>query len=425
MSILSGALTSAKYGNYDDDDDEDGDYTLEESNFFTIGQPTCREDYSCLGCPLNFNRTVFQADDSWDCPQKARSKNVLRGKQQYTRKVVYLLRNPFDILVERMNKENLGSDLDTERRQGLDRDDNPERQMDQMMKQSNQKGKTFKEKSLRNNPQGLLEWCKQVDQDYYDRAMAKSGTGMEASLAVLLKRQNKISVSPSLVPSLLPCHTEWYRYVQWHNTLVEVLRESKLPFSILYAEDLQHVLQNAGNDWRMAQQENNSFRELLQSLQRYTIDSTDLQINDIIRWLQDQRQERAFDQFLSTTVVDFTSYFDVETASRVAKFVKDVASPECWSLLHHYFEPWIEKYPGQKVENIVEWKEKESGIDLSNPTEIEEQASGKAAPEDDLVRIDKSNISETIDGEIIEGPRVVWLLSYPNSVSQLEAISNS
>ena len=70
-----------------------------------------------------------------------------------------------------------------------------------------------------NDSKGFLRWCKLQDDAYIKKNEESYGKDLYMTLA------------------LIPCHAEFYKYVQWHNAAFEVISEMEIPSLILHYED--------------------------------------------------------------------------------------------------------------------------------------------------------------------------------------------
>jgi len=185
-------------------------------------------------------------------------------------KAVHLFRNPFDNLVARMHHG---------------------------IKKRSAMPKWREAPRLRNKlalfeetPEGFIEWCSYLDKIFVgdvDQLMKRLGIAKE-------------------VYRNLPCKTELFRYVQWHNNAIKVLDRLHIPVHVLYYEDY-------------TTRYNITVQELFKFLELEAVHSNSpfLPGKTYGRVYTDQYQQKA------------------------TNFVRAVASPKCWSLIRHYFEPWL------------------------------------------------------------------------------------
>jgi len=223
-------------------------------------------------------------------------------------KAIHLFRNPFDNLVAR---EHLG------------------------IKRRRVKWK-WGEKRLskfKDTPSGVRAWCRHADHIF------------KGDMEELMKERG---VSKELY-SRLPCHTDWWRYVQWHNNAIEVLERMQIPVQLLYYEDYA-IKYNA----------------TVQQLFRF------LELESVHPNLP----------FEPGKVYD--NVYNDEIRYAATEFVQAIASPACWKLIKHYFEPWLKSSEDDG--------QKESSEEFSTPI-----------ANNGYERTDRPR------------PYVAWLVSYPNS----------
>ena len=206
----------------------------------------------------------------YGCRAYSYNHSGVRDWQHYSnnlvRKAIHLVRNPFDNLVARKHL-------------GLSRRRN-------VTTWVNNYGEAFRETS-----EGMVTWCW-----YTDDLMAGE---METIMA-------QLGLAPNLWQDL-PCHTEWYRWVQWHNLAIEMVRRMDIPVHTVYYEDYAH-----------------NFKPT---------------VRGILHFLE-LKQEAPLVEFEVGKSYDFL--YDDHTAYQAAAFVRAVASPECWGRIRHYFAQWTE-----------------------------------------------------------------------------------
>jgi hypothetical protein len=188
--------------------------------------------------------------------------------------------------------------------------------------------------------EGLAAWC-----HYFDERFADDERNSPLLDQSMLRQYQD-----------LPCRAEWFRYVQWHTLAIEVTKRRGLPVHTLYYED-------------------------------YTSDYNGT-VQQLFDFLELPILQEPLSFHAGKTYID---YYDPKDARKAAHFVRDMATPETWLLLRHYFTDWLdasELSPKQQL--------------LSN----------------DVVVADKTN-----------RPAVVWLMSFPNSgtsytITNTEHMSN-
>lgn len=139
-----------------------------------------------------------------------------------------------------------------------------------------------------NDQQGLEAWC-----SYLDRTFAAQEA--ESPLQQILRIQYKD----------LPCHAEWFRYVQWHNRAYEVTR------------------QRLGVDVHYLFYEN------------YTT-NFDETVQEIFDFLHLPVRDTEPQPFYSGK--SYGNFYSENHARRAAHFVRRLALPPVWAKLKHYFK---------------------------------------------------------------------------------------
>lgn len=186
--------------------------------------------------------------------------------KQLINRAVHLFRSPFDNLVARMH-------LGIKRR----KDD---------FKWTEEQLAPFTDDLA-----GMKAWCKHAD------------SILQGDMAELMRARNV----PRQVWENLPCHTDWFRYVMWHNKAIEYLDSLGIPVHVLYYED-------------------------------YTTRYDDA-VKDLFEFLHLQQVNQT-DQFIPGKTYNYL--FEGNTGVVAMKFTKALASEKCWNLIKHYFNPWLE-----------------------------------------------------------------------------------
>jgi hypothetical protein len=179
-------------------------------------------------------------------------------------RVVHLVRSPFDNLVSRLHFER---------------------------KKWTYSGKHPKFlENFTDSKEGLAAWCRYIDD-------------------LRIKEENE---SHFLYPELLeqekavPCHAEFYRYIQWHNLAFEVARRKQLPTHVLFYENFT-----------------------------YNFDETVAQLLNFLE-LSAMAPAPVFYKHKQ-----YADYFEPQQYRAIARFVQELASPESWTALAHYVRPWL------------------------------------------------------------------------------------
>lgn len=228
-------------------------------------------------------------------------------------KIVHLIRNPFDNLVARLHM-------------GVNKREKRGEDKEELAKFSSSK-------------EGFRNWCKNFDEKYAQQE--KDSPLLDQSM---VKEYTD-----------LPCHAEWYRFVQWHNLAVEVAKKRDLPVHMLYYED-------------------------------YTT-RFNATVDGLLEFLELPVIQEPLDFIPGKTYQDF---YDVKDARLAARFVHELATPQVWLLLRHYFTDFLD----------------------------DTDATPKLPPASEL------------GVERATRPAVAWLMSFPNSgtsftISNTEHMSNS
>lgn len=184
-------------------------------------------------------------------------------------RAIHLIRNPFDNLVSRLHME---------RKNWAVRADGREEEI-----------KARLEEFTSDKP-GLKAWC-----TYIHLARAK-----EEEESRFYDAEIK-----SLVQNL-PCHSEFFRYVQWHNMAHEVTERLHLPTMTLFYENYTTNF-------------NQTVTDLLNFLELPTVNNAP--------------------EFI--TGKQYDTFFEPEECRTAATLAKMLASPKTWSSIRHYFENWL------------------------------------------------------------------------------------
>ena len=82
-----------------------------------------------------------------------------------------------------------------------------------------------KESSYPKSREGLLNWCRDYDDMY-----VKNSNSPYIIPEDVLKNSNDVF-----------CHTEFCKYIQWHNHAIQVIHDRNLPCNTIYAEDFSNT----------------------------------------------------------------------------------------------------------------------------------------------------------------------------------------
>lgn len=178
-------------------------------------------------------------------------------------KAVHLFRNPFDNIVARMH-------LAVKRREKL--------------------GRTSEHlPALENSKEGLDAWCLYLDTKY----TRDEGDYFSDEVKAYFDG--------------LPCHAEWYRYVQWHNHAFALTEKLDIPVHNLFYEDYTN---------------------------RY-----DETVADLLDFLETSPRRPPIDFYVGKT---YEVFFEEKHARKAAALVRALGSTETWGHTRHYFERYID-----------------------------------------------------------------------------------
>lgn len=253
------------------------------------------------------------------------------------KKAVHLVRNPFDNLVARMH---LGTG---KRSSSSNRNDQVGFITDDDAVASNNSQGAFNSSKA-----SFDNWCKTMDHK-------------------MAARENHSPLINHTFWNMykgLPCHAEWFRYFQWHNLALQVTRERlNLPtFYLFYHNYTDH------------------YEETISAL--YTF--LNLPVQPGVAPIE------------FSTGHDYASYYDDTSAILATRMAMDMASPELWKLIQHYFTPWIPRINEVSVDSAPAVV---MGDDDQAPT------AQAQAPVLDF----------QYDYRGKKNAQVAWLMSFPNS----------
>jgi hypothetical protein len=197
----------------------------------------------------------------------------LRSNYQHkdlVKSVIHLIRNPFDNVISRMHH---GMKI-RQKRIGF----------------SDEITHKFME-----SPEGVMRWCAISDKAFW----------MEREVPKTITNANKLRLIPFDVDLLLkvPCHSEFFRYVEWHNAAIRMIEEEKLPSMVVYYEDYE-------------------------TNYNQTVDS-------ILEFLDLSREAPPLPFKAGKTYRDL--FFPEETQRATKHLLKAMASKELWAILRRYF----------------------------------------------------------------------------------------
>mmetsp|Transcript_7241 Transcript_7241/g.9201 ORF Transcript_7241/g.9201 Transcript_7241/m.9201 type:complete len:368 (+) Transcript_7241:253-1356(+) len=147
-----------------------------------------------------------------DCLAARRALNLTNGTVVYEKvsydenlvgKAIHIIRDPLDNIVSRYHL---------------------------FLKMREKKGTVIElEQIYSNDKKGFRKWCKERDEAYVDE----------------LKEIVGMHVYDLLKP--IPCHADFYRYVQWHNLAFEVISNMEIPSIVLHYENYDSDFQDTKN----------------------------------------------------------------------------------------------------------------------------------------------------------------------------------
>jgi len=308
----------------------------------------------CRRADLNI-RLPALPDDTDHCYQTNR---YFWYSTQHILKVVHLLRNPYDNVVARMH---LGAQLRREEPERV-RISSRHRNLD------DSEVETFL-RQFNDTNEGVLAWCRYADDLFHDESSMYKEDGSFRGTPSEAHSVRNVSIPESTMSVLrrVPCHSEWFRYVQWHNLAVEMYK------SQIRMVDDAHVVY----------------------YEDYTnnLDATSREISTFLE--QPVLHEPL--KFIPGKV--YRHLFSEQDRLMIGRLVHQMATPDCWRLLKRYFGDL------QLDDNTA------GTLPLS---------SSAAAPTDTYVRdrTEQADEREPANGNETL-PKIVWLLSFPQSGSRL------
>jgi hypothetical protein len=170
-------------------------------------------------------------------------------------KAVHLYRNPFDNIVARMHlavhkRERKGDDVST----------------------------------FENSRDGLTAWCQYLDDKFY------------------MEEQKFFSTNVLQLFQNVPCHADWYRYVQWHNHAYIMTERLNLPVYNLFYEDYTH--------------------------------NYDITVKSLFQYLNVTPRQPSIDFYVGKS---YEVFFSEQHAKNAAILVQSLSLPQVWEQLKQYF----------------------------------------------------------------------------------------
>jgi len=169
----------------------------------------------CRRASINVRLPPADIENSERCKEKEKT---LYYDYRRVLKVVHLIRNPFDNVVARMH---LGVEL---RRKEPDR---VTKILSGKDYEDNDKVNTMLLKRFNDTVDGVLAWCTYVDELFHDaRSMVLSESGKFRGEPNEAHAKRNVTIPERLLRrmSIVPCHSEWFRYVQVRQTMLTMAR---------------------------------------------------------------------------------------------------------------------------------------------------------------------------------------------------------
>jgi len=304
-------------------------------------------------------------------------------------KVVHLVRNPYDNVVARMH---LGVQLRKQQRAAGGKDDY--RSANNVVDVSR----------FNDTLEGVRAWCEYVDEIFRDESSLyddKSEEEDDGDGATAFRGEpNPAGTSRNVtIPEKVwermrrvPCHSEWFRYAQWHNTALDMysapgkLRLVSPPLFVFY--------EDYGRD--------------LNGTSRAIAEYLELPFLAAGAGADDGSGNNSDPDDPPLSLLPFIGgktyghLFSDDDRYAIAELIRSLASRDCWELLlRRYFDDWFAAVPADEDED-----------DNADETKPIVKGSNSAYENDD----DDYNDDDSIPINT-NNTKVVWLLSFPQSVS--------
>ncbi|GKY92260.1 hypothetical protein MPSEU_000197100 [Mayamaea pseudoterrestris] len=229
----------------------------------------------CHHSTITYDVSSFQ----FGCMKSTVKRNCWTDRKFYdvnsVKKAVHLVRDPFDNIVARMHLHV------KERRKDKSV---PVQVLDQFTE----------------TREGLAAWCKYVDtmfQDIQSHDWEQENGGY-----------NQISNETMEQVLTVPCHSEWFRYTQWHNLTTALLDERLLERQVLYYEDYS-----------------SNFEQTVQRLADFMEQSI---VHESLPFIAGKT---------------YGHFYTDDEKKRIANLIFNLASKETWSVLSRYLEQYVDK----------------------------------------------------------------------------------
>ena len=189
-------------------------------------------------------------------------------------RAVHVIRNPFDNIVGRLHlatqhqRQRMGNTNDTTQQPTLEWVDEKDPHT------------------------ALLQWCDYLDRKYQSR------------------ERHVFSEEFMTKYGDIPCHAEWFRYIQWHNLATTVTTTEHLPVHYLWYD-------NYTTHW-------------------------DATVTQLFAFLNLPIVSHATPcEWLGTNKTYANSVVPRQIQGPAARMMRDLAQPEAWKLVQHYLDPYV------------------------------------------------------------------------------------
>lgn len=220
-------------------------------------------------------RETHQKKDKTKSSSKRNKRHALYEVEGLVDSAIHLIRDPFDNVISRMH-------LGFRNKHIKEFTHLSQEQLEAFMK----------------SKKGVKAWCESIDNIFWN----KTHTGTKKDVEISNETLSLLPYDP--FPYLhVPCHGEFFRYTQWHNYAVELIKKRNLAVLTVHYE-------NYGTTYNR------------------TVD----QILDFLG------QSREFDPMPFKSGKTYRdSFFDNSVQHEVKHLIKEIASEETWALLRRYF----------------------------------------------------------------------------------------
>ena len=201
------------------------------------------------------------------CVSTKRNENgvfvAYKYNESVAKKAIHVFRNPFDNMVARMH---LG--VKDRRMAGF-----PSSLLD----------------SFNDTEAGILSWCRYMDDEF---AKAANASFFSEETVTLMSR--------------VPCHSDLFRYIQWHNLAIQLTNKLKLPNLMIHYEDYA-----------------TKYNETMDSL---------------LKFLEVKPVQEPLDFVLGKS---YQHLYGKEHARSMAILARSMATPACWEEVRRYFQGYF------------------------------------------------------------------------------------